>query len=73
MVLSLEGATWLDEQCLAIRRTSGESISRSGLLRAIIACVMSGGVSFARCRMEEEVAGVLTFLLGAWGSRRVKS
>ena len=71
VVLSLEGATWLDEQCLAIRRNSGASISRSKLLRGIIAGVR-GGVDFSRCKTEEDLAEVLAFLLGWWGSRRGK-
>jgi hypothetical protein len=72
VVLSLDCATWLDEQCLAIRRTSGASIRRSKLLRSIVTGVMNGGMDFSRCRTEKELVGILAFLLDASRHRAVK-
>ena len=36
VILTLEAAEWLDEQCLAMRRKAGARVSRSQLLRGIV-------------------------------------
>jgi hypothetical protein len=70
VILSLDCAAWLDDQRLASRRTTGASLSRSKLLRGIVAGVMNGGMDFSQCRTEREVAGMLAFILNARGTRR---
>jgi hypothetical protein len=58
VILTLEEAEWLDEQCLAMRRKAGARVSRSRLLRGIVNGLRNSNI-FAGCRNEEEIAGVL--------------
>jgi hypothetical protein len=63
VILTQAGADWLDEQALNIRKTSRVSITRSAFLRAFVEAAQGAGLSFSRCRSEQEIAeGMLFFL-----------
>jgi hypothetical protein len=69
VILSIEGADWLDGQSLAIRRTRGKFVRRTGLLRGIVAGLMKAGLDFSCCRTEGDVESMLAFLLEAFSKR----
>lgn len=55
VLLTNEQVAQLDEASLMIRRTSGRSISRSALLRAIASALLMLRKDWERCRDEDEV------------------
>jgi hypothetical protein len=63
LILSAELADYLDQQCLAIRRTVGASISRSALLRGIVGGIKTIPLSFSSCGNEKSIAEGLARLL----------
>ena len=69
VILSKECIVWLDQQALAIRRTSGAAVSRSALLRGIVGGLKDMGMRFSRCETEKDVRTLLAFLLKAWTQR----
>jgi hypothetical protein len=70
VILSDELTDYLDQQSLAIRRTSGAALSRSKLLRGIVAGLKTVPMDFSLCRSEKDVAGVLGLLLQAFARRQ---
>ena len=69
VILDIESTTWLDEHAVAVRRISGAALSRSELLRGILAGLRKANMDFSLCRTEREVGEVLNFLLRANRSR----
>jgi hypothetical protein len=63
VILSTNLTEYLDQQSLAIRRTSGAALSRSKLLRGIVGALAAASVDFSRCRSEKGVADGLGSLL----------
>jgi hypothetical protein len=70
VILSRELTEYLDQQSLAIRRSSGAALNRSMLLRGIVAALKAVPMDFSRCRSEKDVAGLLGLLLQAYGKRQ---
>ena len=70
VILAAELAEYLDQQCLAIRRTNGTALSRSKLLRGIVAGLLAAPMDFSRCRSEKDVAWLLGFVLQAFCNRK---
>ena len=69
VMLSLECLEGLEELAAAIRRGTGTLFTRSKLIRAIVAGVVAGRIDFSRCRTEEELAGMLVFVIDAFSKR----
>ncbi len=69
VILSCELTEYLDQQGLAVRQKSGAAISRSKLLRGIVAGLRAADVDFSGCRSETDVAWLLGFLLRVLGER----
>jgi hypothetical protein len=55
LVLSNLYNAWLDEVATAIRRRSGAAISRSALVRAMIAAMYQAGLDLSTCESEPAV------------------
>ena len=55
LVLSNLHNAWLDEASVAIRRRTGAAISRSGLVRAMIAAMSQVSLSLSACDSEQAV------------------
>jgi hypothetical protein len=74
VILSNEAAAWLDEECAAARRTRGAALSRSKLLRGIIAGLMRVNADLSHCATEEDVATLIAVFLQMFerGSARFK-
>ncbi len=70
VILDRECTTWLDGQALEVRRTSGVALSRSELLRGVLAGLRKAGLDLSRCRTEQDVAWVVAFLFEALSGRR---
>jgi hypothetical protein len=71
LVLSRETSVWLDQQTAAIRRHSGEAVSRSELVRGILQGLADASMDFSHCTSERDVCKMLSFLLEAFSNRRV--
>ena len=63
VILSADLCEYLDQQGLAIRRTTGVSLNRSQVLRGIIAGLKAIPMEFSQCRSEEAIGkGLAEFL-----------
>ena len=70
LVLSNLHNAWLDEVSVAIRRKSGAAVSRSGLVRAMIAAMSQSSLSLSACDSEEAIGErILARLSGGRGQR----
>ena len=60
--LVLNGALshWLDQQTEAIRRAGGAKVTRSGIVRAILAALRGSGLDLTRYRAEDQLMVVAT-------------
>jgi hypothetical protein len=56
VILTKQAATWLDEQALAIRQRQDAAVSRSQLLRGIVAGLMAADFDLSSCNSEKLVA-----------------
>ena len=55
MVLSNLHNAWLDEVSVAIRRRTGAAVSRSSLVRAMIAAMSQSSLSLSACDSETAI------------------
>jgi hypothetical protein len=55
VILTKETASWLDEQALAIRQQTDAAVSRSQLLRGIVAGLMDANFDLSSCDSEQMV------------------
>ena len=70
VILDTDLTEYLDQQSLAVRRTSGAALSRSKLLRGIVGGLKAVRMDFSRCRAEPDVAWLVAFVLRAYGDRQ---
>ena len=55
LVLSNLHNAWLDEVSVAIRRKTGVAVSRSGLVRAMVAAMSQASLSLSACDSERAI------------------
>lgn len=65
VILTADLCGYLDQQTLAIRRTTGLPLNRSQLLRGVIAGIQAVRLDFSPCSSEEMVRNGLAGLLKA--------
>jgi hypothetical protein len=63
----------LDEISAAIRRNTGQAVSRSAILRALASACLLYGENWRRCRSEQHIAACVGQLIGVGSSLQAAS